>query len=314
MNDLRVAHQDYLRFLTRERGLSPHTVSAYDRDIAGFLDWQNDKFSKPTRQVVGTYLQYLKTSGHEPATLARKLASLRGWFIWQKLHGKLEEDPCEAILSPKSGRKLPQVLTVAEINALLKVAETSRDKLIIELLYGAGLRVSELAGLTIKDLNLSHGYVRCLGKGSKERIVPIGRAALEALRNYLAAEGRTSDPEPANKSNRAIRPLLIDRKGGKISRLVIWQAVKRLAKRAKLKKDLSPHTLRHSFATHLLENGADLRVVQELLGHSSIITTQLYTHVSRMHLKKAYASAQLKIDDLAFARSVEETVFNASEQ
>lgn len=308
------AYEDYLRFLSRERSLSPNTVAAYENDLAGFIDWVATQEALSDRQLITQYLQFLKSRGHESSTVARKLATLRGWFEWQKQNGRIKSDPCEAILNPKIAKRLPKILSAAEITAMFKVAESPRDRLIIELLYGAGLRVSELTGLALKDLNINHGYVRCLGKGDKERIVPIGRAALEAVRIYIAAEPRLqpSPPKPiskpaANKNSRVpvSPPLLADRQGKRISRLVIWQIVKRLAVKAKINKTLSPHTLRHTFATHMLENGADLRVVQELLGHSSIITTQLYTHVSKKHLKKAYISAQLKIEDLAFAREIE---------
>jgi len=200
----------------------------------------------------------------------------------------------------------------------------------IELLYGAGLRVSELAGLKIRDVNLAHGYVRCIGKGNKERLVPIGKRAIEAVKEYVAelraapgnskgnvppSGGKAASVAAAGRAQRSAgantaaaqgsEPLFRDRLGGPCSRLVVWQVVKRLARNANIKKALSPHTLRHSFATHLLENGADLRAVQELLGHSSIVTTQLYTHVSRKHLRKAYDNAQLSIHDYAFTREAE---------
>ena len=219
---------------------------------------------------------------------------------------------------------LPQVLTQDEVLRLLAVAEKSRDRLIIELLYGAGLRVSELVGLDRKDVNLSQNYLRCLGKGAKERIVPFGNQALRSLQDYWSEEASKSAKENESGKNKTsmsarmkariiqsekaskklantrklshahvrIQPLLLGIDGKRLTRLVVWQIVKRLATAAGITKKLSPHTLRHSFATHLLENGADLRAVQELLGHSSVVTTQLYTHVSRGHLRKAYHSAQ----------------------
>ena len=185
---------------------------------------------------------------------------------------------------------------------MIRAADKTRDRLIIELLYGAGLRVSELVKLDWKDVNQSQGFIRCLGKGSKERIVPFGEQAAICLKQFL------TEPVPAQKlttrgaaplNARAV-PLLLDKHGKRLSRLVVWQVIKRMAVKAKINKTLSPHTLRHSFATHLLENGADLRAVQELLGHSSVVTTQLYTHVSRGHLRRAYQNAQQNFQSPSF--------------
>lgn len=306
----------YKQFLLYERALSDNTVLAYLNDIDDFIQWYSCNGGKLDRQLLSRYLQSLKAKGNKPSTLSRRLATMRGWFDWMRQERRLTADPCEGVLNPKKPTKLPQVLTTTEINNMLAAAESNRDRLILELLYGAGLRVSELCNLCVKDINLTHGYVRCIGKGAKERIVPIGRAAIDALKNYMESEERLQQkaPEPVvasgKRSNRknVSPPLLSDRKGKRLSRLVVWQVVKRLAGRARISKHLSPHTLRHSFATHLLENGADLRVVQELLGHSSVTTTQLYTHVSRSHLKKAYLAAQLKLDDLAFAKDVASSV------
>ncbi len=316
----------YLKFILKEKGLAENTGEAYDNDITAFLLWQSQNGGKADRTALTRYLQALKAEGMQASTLSRKLATLRGWFDWQKSNRIIEKDPSEGIMNPKLARHLPQVMSSNEISSMVAACSNLKEQTIVELLYGAGLRVSELVNLRIDDVNLTHGYVRCLGKGSKERIVPIGKAAIAAIRQYLAEETRLhASPEPAQKkrgrprlaqpqsqnarSKRAAErlspPLLADRKGKNLSRLVVWQTIKRLSQKAKMKKSLSPHSLRHSFATHLLENGADLRVVQELLGHSSIVTTQLYTHISRKHLKKAYMSAQLKIDDLAFARAIE---------
>ncbi len=327
--DLNFLKEKYLRFLSRERGLSGNTSEAYQNDLSHFIEFIQEHKLPLSRSSLTGFLQHLKTRGMQASTLARKLATLRGWFDWQKSSRYSELDPTDGISNPKLARKLPQVLTAKEIVAMLDCAESLRDKVIIEMLYGAGLRVSELSMLCLKDLNLSHGYLRCLGKGAKERIVPLGRAAIASVRAYLSEDERfrsdgagTGKPKKRGRPQRdknlskptkgRVRvqelspPLLADRKGKKLSRLVIWQVVKRLARKAKIKKELSPHTLRHSFATHMLENGADLRVVQELLGHSSIVTTQLYTHISRKHLKSAYMSAQLKLDDLAFAKNIEQ--------
>lgn len=327
--------EKYLRFLLKERGLSANTGRAYENDINAFLEWTGqNKLSALSRLTLTRYLQHVKSEGLQASTLARRLATLRGWFDWQKSNQTIQQDPTEGIMNPKLARHLPQILSTNEISNLVASASTPREVLIVELLYGAGLRVSELISLCINEVNLNHGYVRCVGKGSKERIVPIGKTAINAIKKYMDSEERFNPPkidesEPAKKKRGRPRaskplqssgrrgkssapapspPLLADRKGKHLSRLVVWQTIKRLAERARIKKNPSPHTLRHSFATHLLENGADLRVVQELLGHSSIVTTQLYTHISRKHLKKAYQNAQLKLDDLAFAREVERKI------
>ncbi len=314
---------EYVRHIEQERGLSPNTVSAYKSDLTAFIHWLREN-NEPTRHDVAKYLSSQKALGQSSSSTTRVLASMRGWFAWQRATGLRQNDPCEGFQSPQKAKHLPQILTPDEVAAMLAVAEKSRDRLIIELLYGAGLRVTELVKLDLKDVNLSQGYIRCLGKGSKERIVPFGARAMEALKHYLAmprktkkvakksrgsrAVGtiahRTTDPQPMDPRtatrrmkngatiNAKASPLFIDLQGNRLSRLVVWQTIKRLAARAGIQKSLSPHSLRHSFATHLLEGGADLRSVQELLGHSSVVTTQLYTHVSRNHLKKAYQSAQ----------------------
>jgi integrase/recombinase XerD len=298
--------QRYLDFLRRERGLSSNTIAAYSSDLCGFIFWLAGETTRIERQHVTRYLAFLRSAGHKPATIARNLASLRGWFAWQKSLGKIASDPSDGLQNPQRLKKLPQVLTPHEVAAMIKAAANNRERAIIELLYAGGLRVSELANLELKDINLAHGYIRCIGKGDKERLVPIGKHAVRAISVYLnqrKQENMAANPQrvPARS-----QPLFPDRNGQKINRLVVWQIVKRVAARAGINKTLSPHTLRHSFATHLLENGADLRAVQELLGHSSIVTTQLYTHISRKHLKKAYENAQLTIHDLAFTRELEQ--------
>ncbi len=311
----------YIDFVRSEKSLSVNTQMAYQRDLSSFVNWQRERVKTPapaatiqspppqgsayfaptSRQDLQQYIGYLRQKGQKTSSIIRAIASLRGWFAWQKTSGFVKEDPLEAMHNPVRSKKLPAVLSKDEVIKMIEVAQSSRDRLIVELLYGAGLRVSELVGLDVSDLNLSQSCVRCLGKGSKERIVPIGRQALECVQAYLK-EGKDESastaalPETKTKANRQfkqqIRPLFRDRAGNRLSRLVVWQVVKRLAKNAGVEKSLSPHTLRHSFATHLIENGADLRSVQELLGHANIVTTQLYTHISRGHLRKAYDLAQ----------------------
>lgn len=340
--------KEYLEFLRLERSLSKNTTDAYDRDIQAFIDWFRAEFNEslPERGSIQAYLLRLKWLGQKPTSTARTLASLRGWFSWLVHHGRIDTDPCDAVCNPQLGHTLPTVLTQTEVEQILGQCRVARDKAIVELLYAGGLRVSELVGLDVSDVNLDQGYVRCLGKGRKERIVPIGKAAVCALREFLSKETvgtvgnteiestvrdgagetdqaikseRLGKPERPVKKERPRKrgrpklnkkkvkaaevgrmpryPLFRDSAGARLSRLVVWQSIKRLAKAAGIVRNMSPHTLRHSFATHMLENGADLRSVQELLGHASVVTTQLYTHVSRSHLKKAYENAQSHFGD-----------------
>jgi integrase/recombinase XerD len=305
--------KSYLNYVKLERALSPNTVAAYRRDITSFLRWmkQNRSTSQddPGRTDISDYLAYRRKKGDRPTSCARTLASLRGWFSWLKDSGFATHDPSDAVHNPQKGKQLPTVLSSNEITRMLAVAQSKKEIAILELLYGGGLRVSELVGLNKGDINLDQGYLRCMGKGNKERIVPIGRAAVSAIRAYIEEDQevarvhaeRAAKPKRGRKrldanqnasTVQGMEPVFRDSNRMRLSRLVIWQMVKRIAAKAGVTKSLSPHTLRHSFATHLLENGADLRSVQELLGHASVVTTQLYTHVSRQHLKKAYESAQ----------------------
>ncbi|MBX9671459.1 MAG: tyrosine recombinase, partial [Candidatus Obscuribacterales bacterium] len=303
--------KEYLDYVKGERALSPNTVAAYQRDITAFLNWLpieiRNRDDVPSRLDVSRFLSYSRSKGNTPSSCARTLASLRGWFGWLKECGMTTTDPCEALHNPQKGHRLPTVITGQEITALIANTESTRERAIVELLYGGGLRVSELVGLNLEDIHLDQGYLRCIGKGRKERIVPIGTAAVQAVREYLQdrnkvePEAKPKKPKrgrkkkenaPSLPSTGGKQALFLDSNKSRLCRLVVWQTIKRLATRASINKPMSPHTLRHSFATHLLENGADLRSVQELLGHSSVVTTQLYTHVSRQHLKKAYESAQ----------------------
>jgi integrase/recombinase XerD len=321
----------YFEHIGSERALSDNTQIAYRHDLTSFCTWlaargpiaPAQKLNILRRDVI-SYLTYLKALGHESSSLARVLASLRGWFTWLKYFKLIESDPLEGFENPHRQKKLPLVLTPPEVLAMIAAASEPREIAMIELMYSSGLRVSELTGLNVSDVNLAQGYLKCLGKGSKERIVPVGSKALEVIETYLnlqeeeakalaaakleaAARTKVGRPrkikaEPAAGTESGARrrgntaqkmtPLFKDEKGKRLSRLVVWQIIKRLARKAGINKTISPHTFRHSFATHLLENGADLRAVQELLGHANLVTTQLYTHVSRAHLKNAYRGAQ----------------------
>lgn len=292
---------EYIKYLTLERGLSNNSIAAYRRDLKAFLKWLPEGLLTVTRLHLTAYLGVLKSSGTKASTLSRNLATLRGWFSWLKLRDYIAIDPTLDLANPKREKMLPKVLTLSEVEAIIAAAESARDRAILELLYGGGLRVSELTRLEVKDLSLREGTLRVFGKGSKERIVPIGTKAIEALCSFLpelsgTASGATTGGGRA-RPTLTPQPIFKDKQGKRLSRLVVWQIVKRLALKAGVRKPLSPHTLRHSYATHLLENGADVRSVQELLGHSSVVTTQLYTHVSRKHLRDAYTAAQLNLSN-----------------
>ncbi len=281
----------YFDHILYERMISMHSKKAYISDIEGFLTWcKNNEGELAESEIdfkhsVSKYLSQLHALGRKSSSIARALASMRGMVAWMRIEKLIDKDPLQTITAPKLGRRLPVVLTVQEVQKLLKACSTPREKAIVELLYAGGLRVSELIGLSSSDINLEQGYVRCLGKGNKERIVPIGDKARQAIISL------TKETE-----KRGSNYLFLDGAGKKLSRLVVWQTLKRLSIKAGLagSKNITPHTLRHSFATHLIENGADLRSVQEMLGHASVATTQLYTHVSRQHLKTAYQNAQSK--------------------
>lgn len=318
---LRRWSDEYIKYLTLERGLSNNSIAAYKRDLKAFLKWLPEGLLTVTRLHLTAYLGVLKSSGTKTSTLARNLATLRGWFSWLRLRDYIAIDPTLDLANPKREKMLPKVLTLSEVESIIGAAESPRDRAILELLYGGGLRVSELTRLEVKDLSLREGSLHLFGKGSKERIVPIGKKAIEALCSFmpeLCATGTTpgangsvaagsagqsgARPQPSVRRPRNTltpQPIFKDKQGKRLSRLVVWQIVKRLALKAGVRKPLSPHTLRHSYATHLLENGADVRSVQELLGHSSVVTTQLYTHVSRKHLRDAYTAAQLNLSNQA---------------
>ena len=267
---------DYSYYLRIERRMSPNTVSAYVSDISSFLD-STGLDAKSVNS--GDIVDYVASRGQSLSkrSQARLLSSFRSFFDWLILEGERAENPCDSVDAPKMGRYLPEVLSVEEVSAIIDGVKTDswtgvRDKAILEILYGCGLRVSEACGLLISHVYAEEGFVRVTGKGDKERIVPAGEAALEAFREYLAVR-----PEPASPEYDDIA--FLNRFGKPLSRVSIFNMVKTQALLAGVDKEISPHTFRHSFATHLIENGADLRVVQEMLGHESILTTEIYTHI-----------------------------------
>ncbi|MBI1952961.1 MAG: site-specific tyrosine recombinase XerD [Candidatus Omnitrophica bacterium] len=277
-----------LDFLHLERALSANTVAAYGRDLRQFA--KNLKPPKPPAEVaradVLRYLMGLKESKLATTSIARKLVAIKVFFRFLVSQGAVRTDPAGPIETPRLWKTLPEVLNVEEVTRLLQAvggrkAKEVRDRAILELLYASGLRVSEAAQLTLSDLNQEAAFLRCQGKGGRERVVPVGRQALAWIGRYL------TQVRPGFKTESP--KLFLNRFGKPLSRQSIWILIKRSAVAAGIKKEISPHTLRHSFATHLLERGADLRVVQELLGHANIATTQIYTHVDRARLKAIHA-------------------------
>lgn len=278
-------------YLALEAGHSPNTVENYLRDLRRLVEFASargiDGPGKITRPVLREFVFTLKDLGLSAATIRRHVSAIRTYFGFLLGEGAVREDPSDRLESPRLGRSLPETLSVPEIEALLAAPSIDeplgwRDRALLELGYGAGLRVSELCGLGLTDLVLSEGLVRVLGKGSKERIVPIGRSVLGALSVYLHTLRPTLD---RGKSRQRV---FLNNRGQPLSRVGAWGIVKRAAGRAGLTKPVTPHTLRHSFATHLLEGGADLRAVQEMLGHADLSTTQIYTHVDRDYLRSVH--------------------------
>ena len=286
---------DFLNYLSVEKGLAKNSIAAYELDLRRYLDYLNDagitSFDKVTYDLILEYLKKLREE-YGDASVARKVASLKAFHKFLVRDGVTGNFPTADIKAPKKARKLPKVLSVAQVGKLLDQplgasAGVLRDRAILELLYSSGLRVSELAALDAEDVDLRNGYLRCLGKASKERIVPLGSHASEAVTEYI----NKSRPQLAGKYRPAA--LFLNVRGQRLSRQSCWKAVKKYAEKAEI-GDIYPHSLRHSFATHLLANGADLRVVQELLGHANISTTQIYTHVTKEKLRAVYERAHPK--------------------
>ena len=285
------AFRSYLNHLEVERGLARNTLEAYRRDGEGFLAFLRSKgwtLESVGREHLFEYVRHLHTR-LSVRSISRRIVSLRSLYRFLLLDGYLNEDPTETLDSPRTWRSLPSYLTQEEVNHLLAAPDVSkpfglRDRAMLEVLYATGLRVSELVGLKIAEVDLEGSFLRTLGKGSKERIVPLGDASLDYLNRYL------QESRPHFLRRRLANPFLfLTQQGGPMTRQYFWQLIVRYGRSCGLAKKLNPHVLRHSFATHLLENGADLRAVQIMLGHSDISTTQIYTHVTRKRLKQIYA-------------------------
>ena len=280
----------FVEYLASECRLATNTVAAYRRDLTRFHEWLGPRHVKELaiRELAG-YVSFLRSRELAPASIARHLASLKVFFRYLQLEGAIEDNIAELLGSQKLWDRVPEVLSPDEVDRLLTTPRSSeplwrRDRALLELLYATGCRASELSNLRVRDVHLSQRYCLCRGKGDKERVVPLGRRAIESIGAYLEAErpklARGQDEEPPW--------LLLSRRGMRLRRERIWETLKKYALESGASTSISPHTLRHSFATHLLAGGADLRMVQEMLGHASIATTQIYTHVDHSRLKRVH--------------------------
>lgn len=285
---------EYIIYLKIERGLSANTVISYKRDIEKYLTFLTEKkitqLDEISRFEILDFLQTLRQAGAADNSIIRMVSSLRKFHQYMKRESIMSDDPMQLIDTPKKASTLPKAISPQSIEKLLEAPDTTtplgvRDRTILELMYATGLRISELVNLELSDLHLTMGFIQTMGKGEKERIVPLGEMASQWLDNYLnGARIYLSD-----KSGEESDYVFLNSRGHGLSRQGVWKKVKQLALEAGIDQNVTPHTLRHSFATHLLENGADLRMVQELLGHADISTTQIYTHITKNRLKQVYS-------------------------
>ncbi|MBF0485760.1 MAG: site-specific tyrosine recombinase XerD [Candidatus Omnitrophica bacterium] len=280
---------EFLNYLSVERGLAKNTLMAYESDLLAYTEYLESKhgIKSPdgiTREKITAYMHAQKKGNLTATSICRSLAAIRMFHRFLVRENFSKEDPTDLVETPKTWKRVPDVLSQAEIDAMIKATlgrdwQSVRDRAILELFYASGLRVTELVDLLVGSVNLEMGFVRCIGKGSKERIIPVGGKAKEAVLHYL---------ETARikiLKGRKAEALFLSRLGKKMTRQSVWKTIKFYARKANIKKTIKPHTLRHTFATHLLEHGADLRSVQEMLGHSDISTTQIYTHVDKERLR-----------------------------
>ncbi|MEK7867820.1 MAG: site-specific tyrosine recombinase XerD [Candidatus Omnitrophota bacterium] len=283
--------EQFLSYISVERGMANNTLSSYKRDLYKFADYLKskkiDSIDKVSRQMINSFMMAEKDRGLGSNSISRELACIKSFFKFLLKENIIKENAATIIESPKLWKKLPFTLSVSEVEALLNAPNVRdlmemRDKACMELMYATGMRVSELVNLKMDDINMGVGFAKCLGKGSKERIVPFGKKAKESLERYL----EKSRPQFLKKN--ISNYLFLTRLSKPMSRQTFWKIIKRYVKAARIKKNITPHSLRHSFATHILERGADLRIVQEMLGHADISTTQIYTHVSKDRLKSIH--------------------------
>ncbi len=287
----------FLTYLAVEKGLSENTIAAYRNDLYQLASFVEEEAARSgsipswagfSRQGILSYLLNLKERGYVATTQARKVAATKSFFGFMVAEGNMKDNPMQNISSPKVGKSLPKPISVSQAMLLveqpakLSTPEAKRDKAMLELLYASGMRVSELVSLNLDDVDTEGGYVRCFGKGHKERLIPIVPRAALAVAEYV----KEARPHLTQDSDE--KALFLNRRGDRLTRQGFWQILKGYAKAAKLDTDVTPHTLRHSFATHMLSGGADLRSVQELLGHANISTTQVYTHLTTEHIRRTY--------------------------
>jgi len=283
---------EFIDYLSIERGLSQNTQTSYKRDLNKYISYLKSKginsIQNTTRKQITDFIMNLKDSGLSANSISRNLAAIKSFYRFLVIERHIKDNITSVMDSPKLWKKLPEVLSLEEVEKLLNKPNLKnwmgiRDKAALELMYATGIRVSELVDLKLDNVNLDVGFIKCKGKGQKERIVPIGKKAITAIERYL----NKIRPKLVKEKN-ANEYLFLTRLGKRMSRQTFWKMIKRYLKRTKIKKDISPHTLRHSFATHLLERGADLRTVQEMLGHANISTTQIYTHINKERLKSIH--------------------------
>lgn len=288
MNDLLI---NFLEYLSVERGLAKNTIDAYNRDLKSYIIYLRTKnitnIDYTNRTTIVSYLLLMQKDGKASSSISRACAAIKSFYQFLFRERLIEKDPTANLDTPKLEHRLPKVLTVEEVEKLLSQPDTTnplgmRDRSMLELLYATGMRVTELISISVEDVNLEMGFLRCMGKGSKERIVPVGSIALEYLEQYISIARK----ELLNGKESKI--LFLNRQGNIMTRQGFWKIIKKYSNQAGIYKKITPHTLRHSFATHLLENGADLRAVQEMLGHADISTTQIYTHITRNKIKEVY--------------------------
>lgn len=285
---------DYLHYLKVERGLSENTINSYGIDLKLFLEYLRENeipsFKQVNKEVIVNYMQSEKNNNKANSSILRSVSSLRKFFQYLAQEKIIEKDPMLLIDTPKKKQHLPQVLTKEEVEKLLRSPNTGqvlglRDRAMLELIYATGLRISEIINLKLEDLHLTMGTLQTLGKGHKERIVPVGNEAIKWVNRYL------EEARPKLLKQKRSNYLFLNFHGNNLTRQGVWKNLKAEVRKAGIQKNITPHTLRHSFATHILENGADLRIVQELLGHADISTTQIYTHLSNKQLADIYNRA-----------------------
>ena len=284
---------DYCRYLTEEKHVQKNTLNSYARDLNQFQAWLLDTgitdLKKVNRDTVSEYLHHMGDQGKSPATITRSAASIRSFYNYMMQAGRVKANPAKAVTTAKVERKCPEILTNREVELFLEQPKCEdekgvRDHAMLELLYATGIRVSELIDLNVEDVNLPVGFIHCTGH-SKERIIPLYPTAVKALREYMTSI------RPRIVADETQRALFVNMNGARMTRQGFWKIIKHYQAKAEISKDVTPHTLRHSFAVHLLENGADLRSIQEMLGHADISSTQIYTHVIQKQLKDVYQKA-----------------------